>query len=70
MSMPTEQQISYPEQPAAAGFRELRGKLPELWARMPKMSSVLDVNTMTKRGGAARERDRIPPDSDRRGSGA
>ena len=39
-------QVQTNDHPAAAGFRELRGKLPELWARMPRMSSLIDVARM------------------------
>jgi len=34
------------EHPAAASYRALRGRMVELWAAMPRMASVIDVNRM------------------------
>jgi len=43
------------EHPAAEQYKQLRGKMVEIWARMPRMSFVFDIATIAA-GQGPRER--------------
>ena len=43
---PSCDRLGSSEHPAAASYRALRGRMVDLWAAMPRMASVVDVNRM------------------------